>query len=172
MDVWTVVISSVSAVVAALIGAAGGQWYLRRSQRRKVDAEAEKITAEAKDIITGTALKLVKQLEATVQGLEQDVCALRCEVTSKDEQIAALETRVRELEAIVCELETQRVQDRNKIRYWSGRTTHLTKGVKLLTAQMEALGLTPEWVNGGEPLAQPVEDGAELPEPVVQPEQG
>lgn len=165
MDVWTVVISSISAIVVALLGVAGGQWYTRRSQRRKIEAEAEKLGAETRDIATGTALKLVQQLEqtvgrlqTTVESQEVDIESLRCEVTKKDEQITALAARIAELEATVSELEALRVKDRNKIRYWSGRTTHLTKGVKILTAQMEALGLTPDWVNGGEPLPRPSED--------------
>ena len=148
-EVWAAVIAGLGGAIVAAIGAAGG-WYLRRSRRTKTKAEAA-------DILTTSAMRLVQKLEEQVGGLETDVGALQSSVADRDERITALEQQVQELEAELQQVKADQVQDRNKIRYLSGRNTYLTRGIKILGAQMETLGIQPEWQNSGEPMPRPEE---------------
>ena len=71
----TIVIALVSGIVALLVAGIPTtvSWFLARSQRRKTDADAA-------DVLTGAALKIVKELQGQVDKLERHVTKLEKEL--------------------------------------------------------------------------------------------
>lgn len=87
-------------LVATLLGTllmnAGG-WYLARSARRKIEAEAASSGADAAKTIMGTAMTMVKHWEGRVKALELEVDELRAEIDSLMKLVSQLRVENNEL---------------------------------------------------------------------------
>ena len=119
----TILVPAVTGLLVALLTSIGA-WFLIRPQRRKTSAEAA-------DVITEAALKIVGKLQVQVDVLQEEVDELKCEV----------------------ELQTVRIRTVGKLN------AKLLRGSTLLTNQVLELGEEPVWriacdVAGDHELAQ------------------
>lgn len=107
----------VVAIVAGLLGGGIVGLFTIRQQRRKLDAEGHKTSADAASVLTGAALLMVQTAQSEVDELKSEIAALKAEV-------AGLKDRLKELE-----------KENRYLRYGTDR----------LTGQVLNLGATPVW---------------------------
>lgn len=97
----------------------------------EVRQKARKTRAEAAEIITHAAGEMVKQIEASL-------ATVREELLEKKRLIEALETKIQSLERDMAEVKRQRTQLQK-------RQVELERGVRILIEQIRCLGHEPKY---------------------------
>ena len=137
IELWTAWVPVISAVAVAVIAngviALVAHWRRKKvdaeaakadAEAGKADAEASRVDAEAADVLTGTALRIVKRMEKKVLELEAQLTEQQIISREQGKEIRVLQCRVKILE------------DENH---------DLRRGAERLVIQVEARGETPEW---------------------------
>ena len=115
-DFWSIAVPIISAIIVAALANGGAILYWRTRR--------DKTKAEAADVLTGTALRIVKNMEARMRKMESKVSEQDAEITSQGEEIKRLKLRVRCLE---------------------NENHSLRQGAERVIGQVVSLGLEPEW---------------------------
>jgi cell division protein FtsB len=123
LDAWLTILSAVIVSVVANGAIILVAWW----RRKKVGAETAKVDAEAADVLTGTALRIVTRMEQKVLEVEAQLAEQKGISTEQGKEIRKLQCRVKILE------------DEN---------SDLRRGAERLVGQLVDAKLEPDWRPG------------------------
>ncbi len=89
-------IPQILTALGALVGTITGIWALVQ-QRKKADAEASKIEAEAADVIQGASKELVEQYKQRVIELLEEIKVLKEKIVELNAEIDSLKEELEKL---------------------------------------------------------------------------
>ena len=115
-DIASIILPIVAAIIVSVLANAGAL-LLWRSQRGKNKAEAA-------DVLTGTALRIVENMEARMREMEEQVAEQEVEIVSQGKEIKVLKLRVQVLE---------------------NENHDLLRGAERVIGQIVSLGQEPVW---------------------------